>query len=408
MTKMSIVFFFAIQIFRGFAYADGMESEAVFPRQTSLLNPIEIYDKTMSTVTAHFYDPTFRGLPWSDLVTQYRARVSVHSSSAQLKLVINDLLAQLHASHTEFLSWTDQEYWALQCIFSGDIDGYPVQQIGAWFTNIDQHWFVKNVFEGGPAERSGLKPGDEIVAVADHPLRPVESFIHSKEVEFKIRRFRGDEIHRIQVAVLNPSVQRSLLTASQLSYKVVKNGQHRIAYFHLWSGSHDLFKQELKRAAEHAQQESDALILDLRDGFGGADPSFLDPFFTTDSGNHEIPQIFSKPLIVLINDGVRSGKEWLAYILKERKRALLVGTRTKGYFLGGSPFQIDYNYYLLYLAVSSDPTMPPLENNGVQPDVEVKNNFPYSVGRDIVLTTARELASKFTTFVNFPSGYWSQ
>lgn len=351
---------------------------------------LKTYDKTVGLITKHFYDQTFRGLPWSKLVQEHRNMLSSYSSDEDLSLTLNKLLNLLNTSHTEFLTSSDQEYWGLKSIFSGKIDGAKHYQVGAWFVQIDGKWFVRNVFRGSPAAKVGLLVGDEIISVNGKQLRPVDSFSKNKEVTLKVKRTQSGHPFEVRIKPKFESIQRSLLKATKNSYQIISAKDKKIAYFHLWSGTNDSFKDLLAKAALQASIESNAFILDLRDGFGGAYPEYLDPFFK--QGDKEA--FYSKPLFVLINDGVRSGKEWLTYILKQRKRAILIGTRTKGYFLAGQPFEIEPNRFLLYLAVQEDPTMPKLEGNGVSPDIEVKLELKHSQGVDPVMYRALQLITK--------------
>jgi carboxyl-terminal processing protease len=79
---------------------------------------------------------------------------------------------------------------------------------------------------------------------------------------------------------------------------------------------------------EFADEKADALLVDLRDGFGGANPYYLNIL-------SENPRLRTVPKYFLINDGVRSGKEWLCAIIKKEKIGTLIGTRTAGTFVGG-------------------------------------------------------------------------
>ncbi len=347
-------------------------------------NALQIYDKTTYIVTHNFYDQIFRNLPWADLVQKYRSELKPTSSDEQLSQKLNELLDVLNASHTEFLSSSDQEYWALKSIFSGDIQGALLKQAGAWFVKVNDKWFVKNVFSKTPAEKSGLLAGDEIISADNQSFRPVDSFLNKKTVVLKVRRQEGAPTFEIKLNPCRESFQQTLLNSTKQSYAIIKRGKARVAYFHLWSGTHDDFKNALKNAATDARNKSDVFILDLRDGFGGAYPEYIEPFFSQGSSD----AIYSKPLVVLINDGVRSGKEWITYNLKQEKRATLIGTQTKGYFLAGKPFEIQPDRFLLYLAVQEVPSAPKLEHNGVKPDIEVQFQLPYSQGNDPVLEKA--------------------
>ena len=354
--------------------------------QAARSNPLDVYDKTMAIVSSKFYDQTFRGLPWKNLVREHRTMLSEKSSDLELSFVINSILSKLNASHTAFLMPTMQDFWGLKSIFSGQIDGAKLFQIGAWFTQINGKWFVRNVFEGSPAGKAGLLSGDEVLEVDGIELQPVNSFKEGKKVVLKIKRTAKGKSFEVVVHPTYNSLQRSLLEATRKSFRIIQKDNKKIAYLHLWSGTHDEFMKELKKAAREASKSTDAFILDLRDGFGGAYPEYIDPF---------LENFYTKPLVVLINDGVRSGKEWITYILKQSKRANLVGTRTKGYFLAGQPFEIDSNRFLLYLAVHEDPEMPKLEHNGVRPDFEVQQTLPYLSGADAQLAFALKfLANK--------------
>lgn len=354
--------------------------------QAARSNPLDVYDKTMEIVSSKFYDQTFRGLPWKNLVREHRTMLSKKSSDLELSFVINSVLSKLNASHTAFLLPTMQDYWGLKSIFSGQIDGAKFFQIGAWFTQINGKWFIRNVFEGSPADEAGLLAGDEVLEVDGVELQPVDSFKEGKRAVLKIKRGKKGKSFEVVIHPAYLSLQRSLLEATKKSFSIVQRDNKKIAYFHLWSGTHVAFKAELQKAAFEASKFTDAFILDLRDGFGGAYPEYIDPF---------LKEIYTKPLVVLINDGVRSGKEWITYILKQNKRATLIGTRTKGYFLAGQPFEIDSNRFLLYLAVHEDPEMPKLEHNGVKPDFEIQQALPYSSGVDAQLAFALKfLANK--------------
>ncbi|MCM2279853.1 MAG: S41 family peptidase [Oligoflexia bacterium] len=354
---------------------------------------LEVYDRSAQIATENFYDRTFRCLPWERLVSDYRTKLSAHSTEAELKTTTNDLLAQLNASHTEFLSNSDQSYFALKSVFSGKLEEFPVHQIGAWFIRINGKWFVRNVFEGSPAAHAGLRAGDEVLAVDGRELDPVKSFQKGERtIVLSKRSTAPGPVQHLSIQTEFASFHASLHRATLQSLKLIRHKGKRIAYFHLWAGTHAKFQEALKAAATEMASQSDAFILDLRDGFGGAHPGYVEPFFARDEEGQEIPQIYSKPLIVLINGGVRSGKEWVAHVLKLSKRGILVGTRTAGYFLAGKLFDIQPGKYLLYLAVALGPEGVDLEGKGVLPDVEVQAPLPYSAGADPQLAEALNMA----------------
>jgi len=96
---------------------------------------------------------------------------------------------------------------------------------------------------------------------------------------------------------------------------------------------------------------------------------------------------YRKPLVGLIDGGTRSGLEVLAYSLK-KAGVVLIGSRTAGAMLGGSPFILK-DGSLLYLAVMNAMVDGhPLEGVGVLPTTTVDYNRLYSHGHDPQLQAA--------------------
>ena len=110
---------------------------------------------------------------------------------------------------------------------------------------------------------------------------------------------------------------------------------------------------------EGALRDADALVWDLRDGWGGAEPQYLDLFnlraptlqMTDRSGETGLVDVkWRKPVAMLINGGTRSGKEVLAYGFKKYGLGELIGTRTEGAVLAATAF-LTGDQGLLLLAV---------------------------------------------------------
>src|SRR4051794_38926103 len=105
-------------------------------------------------------------------------------------------------------------------------------------------------------------------------------------------------------------------------------------------------------------KDADALIWDLRDGWGGAQAAYLDIFnprsptmtWTGRTGDSDIVNgRWRKPVVLLINEGTRSGKEVLAYGFKKYGFGKTVGTTSAGALLAGHAYLLS-NGGLLLLA----------------------------------------------------------
>jgi carboxyl-terminal processing protease len=179
-------------------------------------------------------------------------------------------------------------------------------------------------------------------------------------------------------------VQAFLLEASQRSTHMLEVGGRKVGYFHLWAGTHERFLDSLNAAlASFEEARIDALLLDLRGGFGGAGLEYL-AGIKESAGLRHVPKYF------LIDDGVRSGKEWVAATIKLERLGTLVGSRTAGAFLAGAPFRFASGKYFLFLAVDrfTPPGIGPIEGIGVEPDVQVAPCRAYCSSRDPQLAKA--------------------
>jgi carboxyl-terminal processing protease len=148
--------------------------------------------------------------------------------------------------------------------------------------------------------------------------------------------------------------------------------------------------------------DTDGVIIDIRDGFGGSPSAeYIHPFLK--GGLETITQEYitrnrtglstvsdNRPVIVLINHGSRSGKELLAYYFKKTKRGLLIGERTAGYVCGGSYKRISEESMLLYGAVMVVVDGKRLEGVGVEPDIEVPFDIRFAAGKDVQLERAKD------------------
>ena len=146
--------------------------------------------------------------------------------------------------------------------------------------------------------------------------------------------------------------------------------------------------------------QTDAFILDIRDGFGGRPERFFDTFFLPGSkiewsrgGGTPTTQYFgyAKPVIVLVNEGSRSAKEVAAHLFKSSKRGTLVGKTTAGHVLGTSPMRVNDWSILEVPMVSLKVDGIDLEGHGVSPDIEVAPEFDGD-GTDRILAKGIEIA----------------
>jgi carboxyl-terminal processing protease len=347
--------------------------------------PVVEYDAITAVVTERFYDRTFRGLDWPSRVASLRAQVTCEDDATAVALKVNRLLSELRASHTGLFTKNDLDYWALQSIFSRSLDKFPVDFSGLWPAQRDGKWYAKYVLPGSAAYAAGVQQGDELISVDGQPFRPLG--ISSTSASTLTLSQDGRTRRSVQIQARTHGMQQFFLDATRESTRIVPIGKRATGYFHLWAGTNEVFLNSMNTAMEEFEaKQVDALILDLRGGFGGAGLEYLAKVKSS-------PHLSKVPRYVLIDDGVRSGKEWLAATVRVEKLGTLVGSKTAGMFLGGAPHRFFDNKYLLYLAehTFTPPGIGEIEGIGVAPDVAVEPCRVYCAGADPQLGKVIEL-----------------
>jgi carboxyl-terminal processing protease len=97
------------------------------------------------------------------------------------------------------------------------------------------------------------------------------------------------------------------------------------------------------------------------------------------------------PMVVLVDEGTRSGKEALAFQFKKSGRARLVGTTTAGAFRGAQFYADREEGYILAVALTAVKLDGvDLEGVGVSPDVRVERSLDVPGSGDPQLERALE------------------
>jgi carboxyl-terminal processing protease len=363
-------------------------------------------------VQKHFYK--VESLPaWNAARNSLWPKIILAKNLPELGHAMNEALASLHASHTQFVTTNDETYYFLKTLFARERQSTPPVRMdftGAVTGGVDcKPNQVRYVLDGSPAAAVGVKPGDIIVSVDGAPYVGQSNFAGKagKPVKLEIER-RDVGKTQISVTPIEANDFEQYLAATKKSVGVTTHDGKRIGYIHVWCGGnaeHEIIEDAL---GGRVLQQTDALIFDLRDGYGGNYYNDLDYFYRPAAGfplfktigrrgaHEDSAMFYDKPVVCLINGGSRSGKELVAYSLKQTHRATLVGERTAGYVLGGRLFPVN-DRCALYLAVEGPtPDSVNLEGIGVTPDIEVKQTCDDRAEHDLQRDKAVELLlSKF-------------
>lgn len=351
------------------------------------------FNQATTMISQYFYDQK-RKESAKVIFGQFAPKAKAAGSRVEFGRLMNDMIAQFEDSHFAFLGDDEQGYYlfdGLQKAFSNDKKAAPMPHFGAWFRREGARYFVQMVLNGEEAERVGLRKGDELLTVAGQPFQPVVGWSNWIGQDVPLTVKRGSKTLSVTVKPKVEPAMSAFLRASRNSARVVERDGKRIGYFHLWTQGTDDFIQATHNAVAR-MMNTDAFILDLRDGFGGRPEKYADPFFrpgvklewTFGNATQVEEYGYTKPLIVLINEGSRSAKEVLSYILKKSKRGTLVGHTTAGAVLGTTPMRLNSWAFLEIPMVQLKVDGETLEDKGVAPDIAVPQETGAN-GEDLIL-----------------------
>lgn len=383
-------------------------------RETDLTKAdTEVFDEVWRLVENKFYDRDLKGLDWKAVGDKHRKDYAAAKTDAQRSAAINAMLGELDASHTHHYTRDETAYYELADIFSYHLRHglqrhlgsrtvkYP--GIGIFTKDIDGKTFVSGVLPGLPADKAGLLLGDEIVSADGKPFGPVASFRGKSgdSVDLEVRRTVDAPAMTITVKPTMIEPDESFEQALTDSARIIEANGRRIGYVHVWSYAGQRFQNALEELLANGKlKDADAVIWDLRDGWGGAQPGFLDVFdpkapvlklINRDGESSVRDYHWRKPVALLINNGTRSGKEVLSYGFKKYGYGPVIGERTAGALLAGTAFLLSDGSLLILAVEDATVDGEHVEGVGVAPTVPVPFDIRYAAGKDPQIDKAVEI-----------------
>lgn len=304
--------------------------------------------------------------------------------------------------------------------------------IGALIGVIDNKTIITHPYNGFPANKAGVKVGDEIIAidgknVQGKPTAEVSSLLKGPartEVELKLRRSGKPNDVVIKI-------KREKITISNLAYAGMVGAD--IAYIKLDDFTPGAAKEVSEALSKMKEQGAKKLILDLRDNPGGLMHEAINIVNLFIPRDKEVVSTKGKvqewnktyntlnnpsdteiPIAILTSEGSASASEIVSGALQDYDRAVLIGRKTFGKGLVQTTRQLSYNsqlkvttakYYipsgrciqaLDYAHRNDDGTVNKFpdslrsefktkggrkvyDGNGIDPDIEIEDEYPGAV-----------------------------
>jgi carboxyl-terminal processing protease len=262
---------------------------------------------------------------------------------------IKGMLASLDP-YTVF--YNEQDVVKYKIYNSGEYTG-----IGALITRKDDKLIIKETYKNFPADKAGLKPGDEITQIGDVLLSEYKDDASqllkgAKNTKVDIKYIRQGKPNNAQI-VLDEVQIKSVPYFGKID---AKTGYIVLAHFK------EKASQETKEALEQLKKDgAERIVLDLRGNPGG----FLNEavnicnlfvakneiIVTTKSKIEKHNNIYKTtkepvdteiPLIILVNGKSASASEIVSGALQDLDRAVVIGSRSYGKGLVQRPMELIY------------------------------------------------------------------
>nr|WP_228015505.1 carboxyl-terminal processing protease CtpA [Leptolyngbya ectocarpi] len=290
------------------------------------------------------------------------------------------MLQKLDDPYTRFLP--PEQYQSLQTNTSGELLGVGLQIAK---DDDNQHLRVIAPIVGSPAERAGLSPRDEIVAINGVPTQ-------SFSLDEAAARMRGPagtivtlKIERLAVDAFEVNLTRERINLNPVFSELRSEGTSQIGYLRLGQFNGNAVEDIRSALMDLERQEAAGYVLDLRNNPGGLlqagieiarlwleqstivytvnRQGILESF---EAGDRALTQ---KPLVLLVNGGTASASEILAGALQDNQRAQLVGETTFGKGLIQSLFDLTHGSGLaVTVAKYETPNHHDINKLGITPD----------------------------------------
>lgn len=266
----------------------------------------------------------------------------------------------------------------------------------------DDALLIVDVIKGGPADRSGVREGDRIVAVDGRTTTEIST-------DAAADMLKGEQGSKVEVTLLRGEGVRIPLTVVRERVDVpcvedvkILDQEQGIGYFRLTS-----FQKTTSRDVDAAlwdlhRRGMKSLIIDVRGNPGGlltASVEVADKFLyegtivaTRGRNSHEDYDYkahrvgtWGTPLLVLIDDETASASEIFSGAIRDHGRGLVMGETSygKGSVQGIFPLSAHRSGVRITTARFFTPNGHPISGRGVIPNKVIDKNAPLPVNKEI-------------------------
>lgn len=368
----------------------------------------KVFDKAVDVINQVYVYPDFNGKDWTAIVSKYRALIASGLDTPTFYTDMQSMVTELGDEHSHFESPADVAQSAADLAGSNEFVGVGIYALPQ---PDEGQASIISIFPDSPAEHSGLKSHDAILAVDGLPI-----IVNGKSHLYLVR---GPECSATVLTIKSPGqaprdvmlvrqrIQSPLLIDARL---VPTTDGSRIGYIFIPT----FFDETIPKQIEDALNNFgplDGLILDNRLNGGGSSDVFepILAFFSSGTlgqfvsrkeshplkiSAHPVQNSQKVPLIVLVGVDTVSFGEIFSGVLKDSGRAKIVGQTSLGNVEVLHGFDFDDGSRLWIAEETFDPAVSHAkwEATGIIPDVEAYGDWStFTFENDPSITAAMSL-----------------
>ena len=330
-----------------------------FAQNTAELLPkerLEVFNTVWEKINKKYYAADLNGVDWQAVRVKYQPQVEAVRTDREFYAVLKEMVSRMNDAHTRFLTPREAQEFKNQ----------QGTGVGLRFGEVEGKTAVLYVLKDSPADRAGVKTGMTVRTIDGKPVAEMMAEIikniggsSSKRAENILanrRLLEGEPETSVAIGLTDFEgkdfeVQLIRKTIAQEPKPVARRLDSGIGYISLNTfrgNAFAAFKSEFEKI-----RDAPALIIDLRYNGGGSitevlqiaglfekkGTSFGKAFNrsqkkTAISANGDDKNLYSAPIVILINASSASGSELFASGLQEAGRAAVIGSQSCGCLLG--------------------------------------------------------------------------
>ncbi len=269
--------------------------------------------------------------------------------------------------------------------YSAEIKG-QMKGIGISYSRSKNHVKINEVYEGSPAQISGLAKGDVIVAFDGEEIT-------NDNYDEMVQKLEGDRLSTVNLTYRHSDTEKTVSVAKGYEAQSVSSkAYNEIGYIKI-SDFYSTTAEQVETAVnKFVLQKAEGIVLDLR---GNSSTNFeaaidvIDVFVPVVEGSGVMASVACKsgdktytstansvnlPIIVLVDKSTLGCAELLACDLRDFGKAEIVGQTTAGMGIMQEIYELSDGSALLLSVGEIIPYKSESYNGkGVKPDYEVKN-----------------------------------